>query len=491
MKNFTTKAVAVAVGVICAGVAHAGSFTAPAANINATRYAIEALTGTTAVQLPQITYTMGVSRPIGTSFTIILTPSTGATFAATCPVLTPGAVGGSTVVASIKRQSATECAYDLAISVAASPANMTLSWPAPTAGVPGVWTAPTLVTSGLNVPGTSVSVIANLWDQGETARIDNSGPVSRTVATSLQAINIYAASSDTSTVVDVNATTGPLTGFVAGGPAPADIATRAAANLVFDNNFQAAAVPDGITPFDFVATAGTATVVLTGVATGAAANGFYLDLNGGVTFTAGEAFTLSPTTATLTGIASSNFPATGTTATRTTYFISDTSTQLGTSRTFALTGMISPTVGSANALLNSQTGLATPVAAFNPTWWVWSANASQLMTPYFTTDARWLTRYFLLNTGSTAVSYSATCFGETSNVITYGTARNGSLSAAGMTAINARDVCTFSGNTRGSVLFTINAPVSAVKGSYQFVDPITLSGNVVPMTRPYGTSPTE
>jgi len=108
------------------------------------------------------------------------------------------------------------------------------------------------------------------------------------------------------------------------------------------------------------------------------------------------------------------------------------------------------------------------------------------MTPYFTTDARWLTRYFMLNTGNSAIGYSALCFGEAGNVITYGSARTGTLSAAGMTSIAARDVCTFSGNTRGSVLFTINGPASSIKGSYQFVDPITLSGAVVPMTRPYG-----
>jgi len=113
-----------------------------------------------------------------------------------------------------------------------------------------------------------------------------------------------------------------------------------------------------------------------------------------------------------------------------------------------------------------------------------------LMTPYFSTSPRVLSRFFFLNTGANAVSYSAQCFSEAGNAITNGTARTGTLSANGQTAVNAFDVCSFAGNTRGSVIFTISAPIDTVKGSYQAVDPVSLNNSVTPMTRPYNRANT-
>lgn len=480
MKRFTTKAVAAAVGMVCAGVAHAGSVTSPASDAAAIKYAIEALgSGTTAVTLPPVVYTMGVARPVNTNFTIVLrlspeaAPTASPAFNGTCPTPTLSTAGASI---SVKRQSATECAYDFAVGA--------------TAVAPGDTITVTGLVSNLHTLNTSgsLTVYVNLRDQGETARIDNSAEITRRVAVGVQAVNIYAATSDTATIADVNATGGPLTGFIANTTVPADIATRAAANLTFDNNSVGAKLADGTTAFDFTATAGTATVVLTGTATGAAASGFCLDTNGNGTYCeAGEVFTLTPTTATLAGIASTRFPATGSTALRTATFTADGTTQLGTSRTFAVSGSITPATAGAsvNSFLNTS--------GVNSTYWVWSANASQLMTPYFTTSSRFLSRYFLLNTGAASVSYSANCYAETGVTITYGASRTGTLIGNGLTTVNAGDVCTFSGGvTRGSVLFTINAPINTVKGSYQYIDPTSLNGTVQPLTRPYNqANPTE
>ena len=133
---------------------------------------------------------------------------------------------------------------------------------------------------------------------------------------------------------------------------------------------------------------------------------------------------------------------------------------------------------------------ANRALAGSSSWWTWGANASQLMTPYFTTNSLFLSRFFFLNESAAAVLYSANCYSETGNAITYGAGRTGTLRAAGQTAVNASSICTFSGNTRGSIIFTINAPIDAIKGSYQAVDPVSLNNSVTPLTRRYGVGAT-
>jgi hypothetical protein len=156
-------------------------------------------------------------------------------------------------------------------------------------------------------------------------------------------------------------------------------------------------------------------------------------------------------------------------------FLSALTASLGTSRTFGV-----------SAMADVQTGADETLAGGNAAWWVWDANASQLMTPYFTTNAIFLSRFFFLNTGATAVGYTADCYSETGNAITYGAGRSGTLSANGTTAVNASSVCTFAGAARGSIIFTISAPINSVKGSYQYIDQVTLNGANTMLVRPYG-----
>jgi hypothetical protein len=160
----------------------------------------------------------------------------------------------------------------------------------------------------------------------------------------------------------------------------------------------------------------------------------------------------------------------------------DGTTQLGTSRTFALTGTITPAVGAAEALADTNSK--------NATAWVWTANASQLMVPYLSTNALYVTRFSLLNTGSAAVSYSVKCYAEGSNVATNGA--NGTLKAAGTTIVNAADACSFSdaATPRGAVVFTINAPINTVKGAYNIVDKVSGANGFLPMVRPYNSANT-
>jgi len=196
MKKATYHAVAVAVGALFAGSAFAGSISLPA---TPTQFAVEGLAPTTAITTPTIAYTMGVGRPTGNGFTIIITPSAGSTLG-TCVVPTYSVP--AQVVATLKRQSPAECAID--VQVAASTA----------AGGVWTWTGQTFASHPLANKGNSVSVSINLKDPGESAQIDNAGPLTATIAQSVQSINIYAAASDTLTVADVNAPGGPLTGFV-------------------------------------------------------------------------------------------------------------------------------------------------------------------------------------------------------------------------------------------------------------------------------------
>ncbi len=467
MKKFAIKAVAVATGALAAGGALAGSISAPA---TPTQFAVEALAPTTAITTPTIAYTMGVGRPAGNGFTIIMTPSAGSTLG-TCVVPTYSVP--AQVNATLKRQSATECAVDVQVV-------------APGTSVGGVWTwtGQTFASHPLANKGNSVSVSINLKDPGETAQVDNSGALTATIAQSVQSINVYAATSDTATVADVNAGGGPLTGFVATPfvALPDDDVTRAAAALTFDHNSVNAKAADGTTNYTF---AGTVSLTLTGTTSGAATNGFCIDLNNnGTVCEVPERFTVTSSAASLANVVS-GFGAQGTLLTRNVSFTANGTTQLGTSRTFAVSGVVTPTLAGTvpNALVDT--------AGKDATWWVWTANASQLMTPFFTLNSLFLTRYYFLNTGASPVGYSATCYSEGGAVIAYGAGKTGTLGANGMTTVNARDVCSFAtGTPRGSIIFTINAPIDTVKGSYQYIDQVSLNGANTPMTRPYNRNNT-
>jgi hypothetical protein len=474
MKKFAAKAVVLAIGAACGGSVFAGSFTTPASDAAATPYAAEALTAATKITIATAVYTMGVGRATGQNFTVIVNPS-NATFDSANSCTGSTLVGGgnaAAVAVSLKRAAPTECAWDVTVPGAFN-AGGTLSL-----------NNLVLATHSLNTAGGSASYILSLKDPGETSFIDNVATVTRRVATSVQTVNVYAATSDTATVADVAAPGGPLTGFLPEAGPPADTNTVAAANLTFVNNpNNNAFAADGTTIFNFANTTGTATVVLTGPTSGVATGKFCLDIDGDGNYCeTGETMNVTPTSGTIT-VPAANFPAPGVTITKAASFQADGNTNLGTARTFALSGTITPQVGSPAALADT--------AGKNATAWVWSANASQLMTAYFNTNtAKFLTRFFLLNTGAAAVTYSATCYSETGNAITYQPGRNGSLIANGLTTVAAENVCTFAGNTRGSVIFTVNAPVSQIKGTYQFIDPVTLNGAVLPMVRPYNAANT-
>jgi len=484
-RNLILQAAVAAALVSAFGGAYAGAITSPVNDAAATKYAAEALTSSTAVTTPDVVYTMGVARTTAQDFTMIFTPSAGAT-------LTPAnclganftvAGGGAAATISTKRASATECAVEVDVTTAFTTATTITS-------SAGGTSALVLATHPLATAGSSVSYTVALKDLGETAYIDNTGTLTRVVATSLNAVNVYAAASDTDTTADVNAVAGPLKGFEAGGAAPADTAAVAAAYLTIDNNSVGAKIADGATAFDFKTTTGTLTISLTDANkafSGLKANKLCVDLNsvGASACGAGEIFTVTGSTGTITtpaanaGATVTQIPATGATNTVWATFENDTTTALGTSRTIAVTGTVNPAVGAAHAFADT--------ASKNATAWVWDANAIELWSPYFSTASGWISRFVFQNTGTASVGYSATCLAETGNTVIPGAAVTGTL-VPGMTVVNAADVCTFSGNTRGNVRFIINAPAGNIHGTYNLVNAATGSSTVAELTRPFGTT---
>jgi hypothetical protein len=468
MKKLTANAVVAAIGLVWGATAFAGSITSPATDAAATAYAVEGLINTTDITGPAVVYTMGVSRTTAQDFTIILTPSAGAVFTAGyCSAVVPVIAGAGAGTASVKRASTTECAYEIDVTTATTTAT-TVTFAAP------VFDSHTLATSG-----NTISVSLNLWDLGETARIDNNAAVSRRVAVSGNALTLTA-TQDTATQANVNDTSGPLFGFVAGGAAPVDTVTNAVAQFVVGNNSAAVTYkkPDGTTNWDF-------NNVLDGTSIAVTVTGNYAQLAAAAgSFAAsssqGGALTnpvVSGGTATFS-IPPANVTAAPANTTITTTFTTARTASMGTARTFGVSAVGDVVTGADVAL------------AGNNSWWVWGANASQLMTPYFTVNAQFTSRFWLLNTGSSAVTYSADCLSETGSTPVYGASRTGTLTANGLTSVTASSICTFTGSPRGAIIFTVNAPINTVKGSYQYIDPITLNGVVTPLTRPYNQANT-
>ena len=474
MKKFTVKATAVALMSVCGSAAFAGSITSPATDALATVYATEGLTNATPLRTPSVVYTMGVGRSTSQGFTLIYTPSAGATFSASACSVVPTSNTTATVVVTIKRQSASECAYDVAVNAGNVIAGEVFNWTPP---------ANDIAAHTMGTAGNSIGITLNIYDTGETARVDNSGPLTRIVARSAAAVSITA-TQDTATIANVNDSRGPLFGFVANGTAPADTANIAAANFVINNNPNSYVAADGATVWNAANASFGNTIAVTISGTNFAG----LAANNPITVLTSQAGAGNAPTVTVAGGAATfslvptalaNAPA------ATTVTVSATTagtSSLGTSRTFGVSAI-------GNYVVNT-----TPQAIVgNAAWWVWSANAIQLQSAFLNLNsgATSFNRFFFQNLGASA-SYTAQCYFEgaitgTTNATGTGT-YTGTL-AAGTTAVEAADICniTSAGAKRASIVFTINAPAANIKGVYQQAISGTAAG-YIPLERPYAGS---
>ena len=315
------------------------------------------------------------------------------------------------------------------------------------------------------------ALVVAIKDPGETSQIDNAATLTKVIATSIQAVNVFGPAKDVATIVDVNNGAGPLFGFVAGGAAPADTITTAAAFLSLNNNTTSAVNPDGVTVYDFKVGGGTAVVTVTdtsGFSGIGASPAFCLDLDltgSGTCNTAAEIGVLAGSTETFT-IPAASFGVGASPFTQATpaSFKAIGSTSLGTGRSFSVSGTITPTVGLAH-------GLADPTGN-NSNFWTWAANATVLQSPWMSTFVApgYTNRVILMNTAGAPVGFTATCFVEAGNTSTAGTT-SGTIPAGGIVVIATTSLCTFSGATRGAIQAVINAPAAAIKGTVQQVTP--------------------
>lgn len=467
MKSFTIKALAVAAASVCGSAVVAG--TASSSNFT---YATEGVTASTAITLQPVTYTMGVSRTSAQDFTIVIKPQSGSTLdPSVCDSAKPAPVGLNLIndfTVSLKRSSASECAYEVDITNA-NGSNNSLAI---------TFTGLKLATHGLATASTE-KLSVGLWDQGESARIDNSADVLVTVANSAAAISV-GSYKNTLTVADVNHASGPLYGFTGETSDPAaaqDTADIAKAQFFILNNPNGYKIATGARAFDIqnLNDVTKVTVTVAGDFDGAALT------NGAVTgFTvtnpasAAEAVTMNGTASATFTLAAGDFVASAN-QTVLTSFTSAKNKSLGTSRSFSVTAVVDNTIGADTTVSNSN-------------YWEWTANAIELRSAFFNNDMSGgnFTRFFFQNVGA-AAGYSAACQSDdAANTVTYGAAKTGTL-RAGQTAINASDICTFSGGKRGSITFTINAPAKNVKGVYQQAVN-GLSAGYIALERPYAGS---
>jgi len=484
MKKFPIKSVAIAASFACAGVVLAGTLSPT----TSAKYAAEGLTATTTVAMASSTYTLGIDRASGSEFTVIMTPSvSGTEFTSTACALKPTIASGTATV-NIKRQSVTECAWSVIPTNNFQSASSNVK-------VQAVFGKHTM-----NTVGSTVGITLDIRDAGELSRLDNAAALTQTLATSVNAIGLAAPTETGGTLIDVNfAVSGvskPLMGFVGALGTPTGTTTVGRAPFYITNNATVStAVPPvatainakdatGAADFDWNgsnSSAGGVAFTVTGDFSGLSAVGVQTYALGAVASAPVVTVNAASTTATFT-IAKTDLGGAGTQTGFVLNLTSAGTASLGTKRTFAMSAIATPAVGSAVSL----TG--------NTSWWTWTANAIQLLTPFFNTDSGSgvNTRFFFSNTGTTAATYSSTCSGEPGATVVQKAAsalhsHTGSL-VVGTTVIDAKDLCTFSNGPtvtgRGSVVFTVNAPAGNIKGVYN-LGAVGGGNAYIPLNRPY------
>ena len=468
MKKFHIKSTAIAASFVCSGVVFAAGLIT--ATVPSQKFAAEALAaaGTTVLSTASVNYRMGIAVASGTTFWIKMAPSSGATINAgtacsTLPLinLPAGLAGTASATIAPGVGDATGCTWSVAAkdNFAASTTSF--------------YVVPSFASHGLATVGGTVGITLNITDVNGQ-QLDNSLPLAATVGTSVQAISL-AAANDTGTQMDVNykdstLASKPLFGFLAGND---DTATVAKAQFSINTNI-AAYNPGGAASYNYGGETNNG-VVMTVV-------GDYSGLGTPVVRKGGTAVTgatvtvnAAKTSATFT-IAASNISNAGAGTNDFTLELPTTASQsLGTSRVFQISGTASP-----------QTGAAVTLSP-NSTWWTWSANAIQLLTPTFSLDpaASNISRFIFTNSGS-AASYTSSCFASTGATVTPGAASGGTL-ITGQTILKASDICTISTGMNAGVTFTINAPAGGIKGVYEKI----INGQssaYLPLVRPYGAT---
>lgn len=285
-------------------------------------------------------------------------------------------------------------------------------------------------------------------------------------------------------VADVGAAT-PRTLFVEEGGATDvitsanDTDTTASAALYTVNNDANSTVEDFITAVagDTLTLTMTSSSDLGGLsATAGASFVEQIAASSGTVNNADTAFTLGTTnTMTSAAIAGTALPARGA-STSDDIVLTVTGTSVITNRTFA-----------GAAALNFASAQYADQAYSLGTTHSWTTNGTVLQSPMFSNATGYLSRFAITNVGTTPAPYTTRCLAETANTATLNTTAAGgngadnsagTVPAGGQVVLTSTDVCTFSGNSRGAIEFTIAGPVANIHGTYNITSPsggVTLS----------------
>lgn len=476
MKKKFIKSLAVGTVLMAASAVQAGTL----ANNNV-NYAVEALATSGAnsnITASNVEYTMGVNRTEAQEFVIIYTLPTGITFNATPAA--PVSTNALAVTVSLKRGGIGESEVVYAVDVTALDQ----------VDVDDIFTLTTgqinAAGSVLQTVGGQVTMTVALKDVGETSYVDNTGPISTTLATGARASDFWDTTAGPAangvaldwdnTTVDANATV-PMAGFLA--TVAGDTATTATAVVQVKNT--TAGVANLLNLADYVLVAAdTVTVTITDQDgsgfEGLATNGLCFDLDNDAVCDAGEIFTINGNVATLALAGNNaNFG-----ADRNIIYTSDAITPMGVDRKYTIAGTITPSVDTTNVINYTAPG---------GIWWDWTSNGTILQATYAQAPLGWTCRTVLSNTSSNDATFTIEVIGEPGSNLAGGTTVEGTIPADSIWAdecenIFDRSAWTGTGSPRGTVIFTINAPSTSVQGTYQLAHPAGTGLTTVQMVRP-------
>ncbi len=473
MKKFLLKATTLAIGALVASSALA-VLNLDATTVTANKYATELVVdGTTGLAVLDggvtdlnLTAAAGAAPGAGVTVYVRIDLSNGAEFVAS-PTL---AVANGVVVA--------EGAGTGTLSSGGAGSTFAIFALSPTVGTESIQ-ADGVMTLTNNVAGITVfnqgavsaqirvyETLAGATNQNANFLLKDTA--ARNIITFAEGVTATAAATPITADVAVSPAYTAFTPVVAAGSSPGNLVLAAAANVAKANGDQIA-ITD-------VQAANTADLVITGdfslaqndvapLFTGAALNRVFLNAASTCAGASIPATALTATTATFTNITAASLGS---------HFLCLLPEGTPTIPTATYTGAFNfePATGYDKAdLANVDFGSVR-------------RNGTNLVAPLAQVPGGWTPRLVLVNSGSTARTYSVRAVAETGNTVTTtGALASGTL-AANSTTVIALDatLLTFTTNPRAALIITVNGPSSQIDGLYQIVNLTTGSISNSPLT---------
>jgi hypothetical protein len=99
-------------------------------------------------------------------------------------------------------------------------------------------------------------------------------------------------------------------------------------------------------------------------------------------------------------------------------------------------------------------------------------NGMTMVAPLAQIPSGWLSRLVLTNSGSTDRTYSVRAVSETGTTVTLsGAAASGTIAGNSTNVVDLTSTMATVGNTRGTLVVTVNGPAAQIDGMYQIVNP--------------------